>query len=140
MKLPGGEVQSGNLWKRYPKPRSWKFLMLLVSSSKSNHWQREFRKSKIMPWKDVSMESLAKSLGVNFAEVREKQWLIELIVKVRKARSLSQAALAKRIGVSQSRIAQIESGVGTARVSFDVLLNILVELGYEFRVIAKKTA
>jgi transcriptional regulator with XRE-family HTH domain len=93
-----------------------------------------------MPWKEVSMESLAKTLGVSLAEVREKQRLIDLIVKARKARKLSQAALAKRIGVSQSRIAQIESGVGTARVSFDILLNILVELGYEFRVVAKKAA
>ena len=93
-----------------------------------------------MPWKEVSMESLAKSLGVNLAEVREKQRLIDLIIKVRKARRLSQSALAKRIGVTQSRIAQIESGIGTSNVSFDVLLNILVELGYEFRVVAKKAA
>ncbi len=93
-----------------------------------------------MAWKETSIESLAKSLGVRLSEVREKQQLIELIVKARKAQKLSQAALAKRIGVSQSRIAQIESGVGTARVSFDILLNILVELGYEFRVVAKKAA
>ena len=93
-----------------------------------------------MPWKEVSMEALAKSLGVNLAEVREKHRLIALITKARKANHLSQAALAKRVGVTQSRIAQIESGVGTARVSFDVLLNILVELGYEFRVVAKKAA
>ena len=93
-----------------------------------------------MAWKEVSLESLAKSLGANLAEVREKQRLIDLIVKVRKARRLSQAALAKRIGVTQSRIAQIESGVGTSKVTFDVLLNILVDLGYEFRVVTKKAA
>ena len=93
-----------------------------------------------MPWKEVSMESLAKSLGVSLTEVREKQRLIDLIVNVRKGRKLSQSALAKRLSVSQSRIAQIESGVGTSRVSFDVLFAILVELGYEVRVVAKKAA
>ena len=93
-----------------------------------------------MPWKEVSIESLAKSLGANLSEVREKQRLIDLIVKARKERRLSQAALAARIGVTQSRIAQIESGVGTSKVSFDVLLNILVQLGYDFRVVAKKAA
>ena len=93
-----------------------------------------------MAWKEISIESLARSLGANLAEVREKQQLIELIVKVRKARRLSQATLAKRIGVTQSRIAQIESGVGTAKISFDVLLNILVQLGYDFHVVAKKAA
>ena len=91
-----------------------------------------------MAWKEMSMETLAKSLGANLAEVREKQRLIDLIIKARKTQRLSQTALASRIGVTQSRIAQIESGVGTSKVSFDILLNILVELGYEFRVVAKK--
>ena len=36
----------------------------------------------------------------------------------------------KKLGVSQGRIAQIEAGIGTAQVSFDVLLNVLGELGY----------
>lgn len=93
-----------------------------------------------MAWKEVSIESLAKSLGANLTEVREKQRLIELIVKARKAKRLSQTTLGKRIGVTQSRIAQIESGLGTAKISFDVLLNILVELGYDFHVVAKRAA
>lgn len=93
-----------------------------------------------MPWKEVDTKELAKSLGVNVAEVREKQRLIELIVKIRKTRKISQAVLAKKVGVSQSRVAQIESGISTARISFDVLLNILVELGYDFRVVARKAA
>jgi transcriptional regulator with XRE-family HTH domain len=93
-----------------------------------------------MPWKEVTLRELAKSVGANVSEVREKQRLIELIVRTRKARELSQTALAKKIGVSQARIAQIESGIGTAKVSFDVLFNILVALGYDYRVVTTKAA
>lgn len=93
-----------------------------------------------MPWKDMSIEQLAKSLGANLPEVREKQRLIEMIVKIRKAKKMPQATLAKRIGVTQARIAQIESGVGTAKISFDILFNILVGLGYDYRVVTKKAA
>jgi predicted transcriptional regulator len=93
-----------------------------------------------MPWKEVTLRELAKSVGANVSEVREKQRLIEMIVKIRKAQELSQAALAKKIGVSQARIAQIESGVGTAKTSFDVLFNILVALGYDYRVVTTKAA
>lgn len=93
-----------------------------------------------MAWKEMTVDEVAKSLGINATEVREKQKLIQLIVTTRKKKGLSQAALAKKIGVSQGRIAQIESGVGTAKVTFDVLLNILTVLGYQYKVIAKKAA
>jgi transcriptional regulator with XRE-family HTH domain len=93
-----------------------------------------------MPWKEVTLQELAKSVGANVSEVREKQRLIAMIVRIRKAQELSQAGLAKKIGVSQARIAQIESGVGTARISFDVLFNILVALGYDYRVVTTKAA
>lgn len=93
-----------------------------------------------MAWKEMSIEELAKSLELNEAEVREKQKLVQTIVKVRKRDGISQAALAKRIGVTQSRIAQIESGVGTAKVTFDVLLGILTALGHDFKIISKKVA
>ncbi|NBX92787.1 MAG: XRE family transcriptional regulator [Proteobacteria bacterium] len=93
-----------------------------------------------MPWKEVNSEKLAKSLGINASEVREKQALIEIIIKARKRKGLSQAALAKKLKVSQSRIAQIESGVGTAKVTFDVLLSVLSALGYDFRIISKRVA
>ncbi len=88
----------------------------------------------------MTVEELAKSLGVNAKEVHEKQKLMQLIVKVRKEKGLSQAALAKKVGVSQSRIAQIESGVGTAKITFDVLLNILMALGYDFKIVPMKAA
>ncbi len=93
-----------------------------------------------MAWKGISIEELAKSLGANVTEIREKQRLVGLIVKTRKAKNLSQAALAKKLGISQARIAQIESGVGTAKVTFDVLFNMLVALGYDYRVVTKKAA
>jgi len=93
-----------------------------------------------MAWKEVNLRQLAESVGANISEVREKQKLIEMILKIRKAQKLSQATLAKKVGVTQARIAQIESGIGTAKISFDVLLNILVELGYDYRVTAKKAA
>jgi len=93
-----------------------------------------------MPWKETNFEKLAKSLGVNPAEVREKQKLIQCIVEARKEKGLSQTALAKKIGVSQGRVAQIESGIGTAKVTFDVLLNVLGALGYDFKISPRKIA
>ena len=93
-----------------------------------------------MAWKEMSVEEIAKSLGVNVGEVREKQHLIQTIVKVRKTQKLSQVALAKKVGVTQGRIAQIESGIGTANVTFDVLLSILAALEYQFKIITKKAA
>ena len=93
-----------------------------------------------MAWKKVRPEKLAESLGVNASEVREKQKLIKLIVDARKKHKLSQVALAKKVGVTQSRIAQIESRVGTSRISFDILLNILTELGYDYQIVSKLSA
>lgn len=93
-----------------------------------------------MPWKEMSVEKLAKELNVDVNEVREKQNLISLIVKERKSRKMSQVDLAKKVGVTQGRIAQIESGVGTARISFDVLLSILTTLGFAFKIVPKKAA
>jgi hypothetical protein len=54
----------------------------------------------IMAWKEVTVEELAKSLGANVAEVREKQRLVKLIVKTRKDKDLSQTALAESLGSS----------------------------------------
>ena len=93
-----------------------------------------------MAWKEMSVEELAKSLGANVTEIREKQKLIAMIVKIRKAKKLSQAALAKKLEISQARVAQIESGIGTAQVTFDILFNILVALGYDYRVLTTRAA
>lgn len=93
-----------------------------------------------MPFKEIDPEKLADKLGINYAEVLEKQKLIDKIVEMRHNTHLSQTALAQRIGVTQSRIAQIESGVGTSRISFDVLFNIIHALGFEFQILLRKTA
>lgn len=93
-----------------------------------------------MAWKEMTLEEVADSLGVNVAEVREKHKLIQQIIKVRKKAALSQVQLAKKLNVTQGRVAQIESGVGTHRVTFDVLLHILCILGYEFKITSRKAA
>ena len=93
-----------------------------------------------MAWKEMSVDELADTLGVDIHEAREKHRLIALIRKVRKEKKLSQSALAKKVGVTQGRIAQIESQLGVAKVTFEILFGILRELGFELRVIAKKTA
>jgi len=93
-----------------------------------------------MAFKEVSVDELAKSLGINANEVREKQRLIQQIVKTRKNLKLSQAALAKKVGVTQGRIAQIESGIGTSKITFDVLLNMLTFLGFDFKIVSKRAA
>ncbi|MBN8550065.1 MAG: helix-turn-helix domain-containing protein [Deltaproteobacteria bacterium] len=93
-----------------------------------------------MAWKEMTVEELAKSLGANINEIREKQKLISMIVKIRREKKLSQAALAKKLELSQARIAQIESGIGTAQITFDILFNILVALGYDYRVVTSKAA
>ena len=93
-----------------------------------------------MARKEMTVEELAKSLGVEVHEVREKHHLIELIKKARKEKKMSQVQLAKKIGVTQGRIAQIESRVGTAKVTLEILLSILRELGYEYKIVARKVA
>jgi hypothetical protein len=46
----------------------------------------------------------------------------------------------QEIGLTQGRIAQIESGVGTTKVTFDILLSILVKMGFDFKILPKKSA
>ncbi len=91
-----------------------------------------------MAWKEMTVEELANSLGVDVHEVREKHRLIELIKRARKEKKMSQGQLAKKVGVTQGRIAQIESRAGTAKVALEILLSILRELGYEYKIVARK--
>lgn len=93
-----------------------------------------------MAFKEMSVEELATSLGVDVDEVREKHRLIELIKKARKDQGVSQAQLAKKMGVTQGRVAQIESRVGTAKVTFEVLFSLLKNLGYEYKITAKRAS
>lgn len=93
-----------------------------------------------MPFNKVDINKLASDLGISYSEIKEKQRLIDRIKKLRKEKNLSQAQLAEKIGVSQSRIAQIESGVGTSKISFDVIFHIINELGFNYEVRLKKAA
>jgi transcriptional regulator with XRE-family HTH domain len=93
-----------------------------------------------MAFKEISIDELAKSINVNANEVRAKQRLIQQIIKTRKKFKLSQVALAKKVGVTQGRIAQIESGIGTSKITFDVLLNMLTSLGYDFKIVSRRAA
>ncbi len=93
-----------------------------------------------MAWKETNFGKLAKSLGVDPAEVREKQKLMELIAEARKEKGLSQAALAKKLGLSQGRVAQIESGIGSSKVSFDVLFSVLRVLGFDLKITPRRVA
>lgn len=93
-----------------------------------------------MAWKEKSSGEIANSLGVDSCLIREKHHLIDLIKKARKESKFSQLQLAKKMGVTQGRIAQIESKVGTKNVTLEVLLTILTELKYTYKINVKKLA
>lgn len=88
-----------------------------------------------MPWKEIDIARLAKDKGIDLEEVTAKQKLMLLISKTRKAKGVTQAELGRIVGVSQARIAQIETGVGTSKITFDVLFRILAALGKGCRVV-----
>ena len=93
-----------------------------------------------MPWKKLNVSALADDLGVDINEIDQKLKLREMIVKVRAAKGLSQDELATLVGVSRSRIAQIEAGIKLHKMSFDILLRVLNALGYRYTITAKKLA
>jgi len=93
-----------------------------------------------MPWKKLNVSALADDLGVDINEIDQKLKLREMIVKVRVAKGLSQDELASLVGVSRSRIAQIEAGIKLHKMSFDILLRVLNALGYRYTITAKKLA
>ena len=91
-----------------------------------------------MPWENVDMEKWAEELGVNINELRQKDQLIDRIVKSRKRLAVTQSQLADMVGVSQPRVAQIENRVKIGQISFDVLLNILNALGHDYKITIRK--
>ncbi len=91
-----------------------------------------------MAWKEIKLDQLANTLSIEPNEVLEKQNLIRTIIRLRKKKGLTQADLAKKANISQGRIAQIESGIGTRKVSFDVILNLLGLLELDFHIVTKK--
>ena len=91
-----------------------------------------------MPWEKVDIEQSAEELGVNINELRQKEQLIEEIVRSRKRFGSTQGQLAEMVGVSQPRIAQIENRTKIGKISFDVLFNILSVLGHDFKITTRK--
>ena len=74
-----------------------------------------------MPWGKMDIKEWAEELGVNINELRQKEQLIEKIVKSRKRFALTQGQLAEIAGISQPRITQIENRTKIGTISFDVL-------------------
>lgn len=93
-----------------------------------------------MAWKKVNLARWADEMGVDINEIDQKLKLRELIIKIRNKKGLGQEELAELVGVSRSRIAQIETGVKLHRTSFDVFLRILQGLGYRYKIMASKLA
>ena len=79
-------------------------------------------------------------MGVDICEIDQKLKLREMIIGLRAKHRLTQAELAERVGVSRSRIAQIESGVKLHKMSFDILLRVLQGFGYCYEIRAKRLA
>ena len=92
-----------------------------------------------MPWEELNIEEWAKERDVDIEELRQKEKLIKKIIRARNSSNLTQAELAKLVGVSQSRISQIESRTKIDRIKFDVLLKILQVLGFEFSISTRRT-
>ena len=93
-----------------------------------------------MSWKKVDLAKWSDEMGVDINEIDQKLKLREMIVKVRQQRDLSQEELSELVGVSRSRISQIETGIKLHRTSFDVLLRVLQGLGYTYKITANKMA
>ena len=93
-----------------------------------------------MSWEKLKLEKLADDLGVDINEIDQKLKLREIIIKVRNKRGLRQEQLAELVGVSRSRIAQIEAGVKLHKTTFDVFLRIIQALGYRYKITTLKLA
>ena len=91
-----------------------------------------------MAWEELDIEEWAKEKGVDINELRRKEKLIKKIIRARKNLGLTQKDLAYRVGVSQSRISQIESRIKVDRITFDVLFSVLKAMGFELSVTARK--
>ncbi len=91
-----------------------------------------------MAWEEVDLQKLSDKIGVDINEIDQKLKLRDMIIKVRKKNGLTQDELAQQVGVSRSRIAQIESGVKLHKTTFDVFLRILQGLGYRYDIRATR--
>ena len=93
-----------------------------------------------MGWKKANLAKWADQMGVDINEIDQKLKLRDMIIKIRNKKELNQDELAELVGVSRSRIAQIEAGIKLHRTSFDVFLRVLQGLGYRYRITASKLA
>ncbi len=93
-----------------------------------------------MSWKKADLAHWAGEMDVNLIEIDQKLKLCGMVMKVRAKRGLTQAEVAELVGVSRSRIAQIEAGVRLHKMSFDILLRVLQGLGCRYTISAKRLA
>ena len=93
-----------------------------------------------MGWKKVNLSKWCDEMGVDINEIDQKLKLRDMIVKIRTKRGLSQEDLASLVGVSRSRIGQIEAGIKLHSTAFDVFLRILQGLGYKYSITTSKIA
>ncbi|MCC6952856.1 MAG: helix-turn-helix transcriptional regulator [Deltaproteobacteria bacterium] len=90
------------------------------------------------PFKEIDAKELAKSLGVDFLQVRTKHALIDQIIEARTAQGMTQEDLADLVGVSQAYVSRVESKTQTRKVTIDRLLSILSRLGYDYEIRTEK--
>jgi transcriptional regulator with XRE-family HTH domain len=93
-----------------------------------------------MTWKKVDLAKWSDQMGVDINEIDQKLKLRDMIIKIRIKKGLNQEELAQIVGVSRSRIAQIETGVKLHKTSFDIFLRIIQGLGYQYKITANKLA
>jgi predicted transcriptional regulator len=87
-----------------------------------------------MPFETVDMHELAAEWGIDYGEILAKQELIRKIIRRRNKLGLTQGQLADLVEVSQPRIAQIETGIKTHKITFDILFKILKALGCSYKI------
>ncbi len=78
-----------------------------------------------------------KEVKLLFDERRFYLQVAHLITELRAKSGLSQAAVAKRAGVSQPLIARLEKGDQTRTPTFDTIFKILKALGYSLTISVK---
>lgn len=90
--------------------------------------------SKFEKW-----EEFEKTLNITpeqEEEIRMEMEIIQATINARKSKKISQEELSKRIGLKQSAIARVESGVHSSSVN--TLIKILHPLGYTLKVVPIK--
>lgn len=90
--------------------------------------------SKFEKW-----EEFEKTLNITpeqEEEIRMEMEIIQATINARKSKKISQEELSKKIGLKQSAIARVESGVHSSSVN--TLIKILHPLGYTLKVVPIK--